>query len=759
VPGFRPAYLVALPQAARREPRAASLKPSFLPISSNSNETVNFGSLSERLTQQMPAPAGETGGDGHVLDLARREAAACADDFNLGDWFVQPGLNRVSSDGKSIHLRPQLMDVLVCLARRPGGTVHRSELLDQVWPGQFVAETALARCVAELRQALGDRAHQPVIIETIPKRGYRLIAPVTPAEARVSALPPAPARIYTFPPHVDGETERLLAPAVTPPAVADAGGSVGGAAALAVPGAGPGALRHWGRGLALLGMAGIMAVAASLWFGRAGGFTPAPIAKGGVVTLAPANRAAASSPSVPLVRAGSPSAGALHALNMGDLERERGQFAQALASYREAASLDQGFALAHARLGATYLTLQRRTDAERPLRRAYELRDRTALGDRLYITGLYFSAVMRDPLHALDAFAAWSQSSPGSVDAHVHLAGVYRQLGLWTLANDEAAAALRLAPDHVQASLALAGALAGAGRYEEASNILAGLSRRGVVTAEGRALRFDIAYATRDVATMTEEDAAARRDPAMAALLSIRRARKAMVEGRFRDSSVLWAGVRAEAAARGDLDTVSESWLAEAASRALLGERVSVAQHVGQALADVRTPSRLAQAALVLALSGRAADASRYLAEYDRLAGLDSGRDPEFVKPAQAAVAFVEKRFADVAAILEPIVPYEMGPRFECLPAFIRAHGLMGLGRADEARREFAAIVEHRGTAPLSFIRPLAYLGLGRAHATLGQLADSRRAYEEFFRLWANADQDLTLLTAARTEFAKLPQA
>jgi DNA-binding winged helix-turn-helix (wHTH) protein len=101
-------------------------------------------------------------------------------DFVLGDWTVQPGLNRLTRHGTAQHVRPQLMDVLVCLADSAGRTVHRDELLRTVWPGQTaVAESAVARCIAELRQALGDRAAAPTHIETIHKRGYRVIAPVT----------------------------------------------------------------------------------------------------------------------------------------------------------------------------------------------------------------------------------------------------------------------------------------------------------------------------------------------------------------------------------------------------------------------------------------------------------------------------------------------------------------------------------------------------------------------------------------------------
>jgi DNA-binding winged helix-turn-helix (wHTH) protein len=102
------------------------------------------------------------------------------DEFRLGDWLVEPGLCRVSRGGTSTHIRPQLMDLLVCLAQNDGRTVGQDELHANIWPGQpFLAATSLPRCIAELRHALGDRAGASAIILTVYKRGYRLIAPVT----------------------------------------------------------------------------------------------------------------------------------------------------------------------------------------------------------------------------------------------------------------------------------------------------------------------------------------------------------------------------------------------------------------------------------------------------------------------------------------------------------------------------------------------------------------------------------------------------
>lgn len=99
-------------------------------------------------------------------------------DFRLGQWLVEPSLNTVSRKGTSIHLEPKVMEVLVCLARQPGEAVPKDQLLKTVWPETFVTDDVLIRSISELRRVFEDDAHEPRIIQTIPKRGYRLIASV-----------------------------------------------------------------------------------------------------------------------------------------------------------------------------------------------------------------------------------------------------------------------------------------------------------------------------------------------------------------------------------------------------------------------------------------------------------------------------------------------------------------------------------------------------------------------------------------------------
>jgi TolB-like protein/DNA-binding winged helix-turn-helix (wHTH) protein/Flp pilus assembly protein TadD len=109
-------------------------------------------------------------------------------DFWLGDWLVQPSLNRASRGDQTVHLRAKVTDVLVYLAGQAGQVVSKEDLFAHVWKGEFVSDSALTRVVTELRQVLGDEVTRPRLLETIPKRGYRLIAEVRPAPATVAAL-------------------------------------------------------------------------------------------------------------------------------------------------------------------------------------------------------------------------------------------------------------------------------------------------------------------------------------------------------------------------------------------------------------------------------------------------------------------------------------------------------------------------------------------------------------------------------------------
>ena len=98
--------------------------------------------------------------------------------FRLGNWTVKPLESVLVGESGERRVRPRAMDVLLCLAEADGAVVEREELLRQVWGERAVSDEPLTRCIGELRKAFGDTRENPAYIGTIPKRGYRLLAPV-----------------------------------------------------------------------------------------------------------------------------------------------------------------------------------------------------------------------------------------------------------------------------------------------------------------------------------------------------------------------------------------------------------------------------------------------------------------------------------------------------------------------------------------------------------------------------------------------------
>ncbi len=93
---------------------------------------------------------------------------------------MEPAINRITIGEQTQKLQPKLIKLLCYLAERPLEMLTREQLLKEVWEREFVNDEVLSRSIALLRQALGDDARRPVFIETIPRKGYRLLLqPVT----------------------------------------------------------------------------------------------------------------------------------------------------------------------------------------------------------------------------------------------------------------------------------------------------------------------------------------------------------------------------------------------------------------------------------------------------------------------------------------------------------------------------------------------------------------------------------------------------
>jgi DNA-binding winged helix-turn-helix (wHTH) protein len=118
--------------------------------------------------------------------------APLADRFRIGDWVVEPSINRMRRGRQEARLEPKVVDLLVYLANHSNQVVSRGELEASVWEGAVVGYDTLTGAIQKLRRALGDDRAHPRYIETLSKRGYRLIAPVrarsAPSRGRLARI-------------------------------------------------------------------------------------------------------------------------------------------------------------------------------------------------------------------------------------------------------------------------------------------------------------------------------------------------------------------------------------------------------------------------------------------------------------------------------------------------------------------------------------------------------------------------------------------
>jgi class 3 adenylate cyclase/TolB-like protein/cytochrome c-type biogenesis protein CcmH/NrfG len=122
-----------------------------------------------------------------VATSLRNDARTSATRLQVGAWEVDSARNEIRRGVEAVRLEPKVVEVLLHLAIHPGEVISREELLSAVWPGVIVGDDALTQAIIKLRKAVGDDAHKPTYIETISKRGYRLIAPVEALEEGAAA--------------------------------------------------------------------------------------------------------------------------------------------------------------------------------------------------------------------------------------------------------------------------------------------------------------------------------------------------------------------------------------------------------------------------------------------------------------------------------------------------------------------------------------------------------------------------------------------
>lgn len=467
------------------------------------------------------------------------------------------------------------------------------------------------------------------------------------------------------------------------------------------------------------------------------------------------SRASLARNNVPIEEATTPSLEALKAYTEATNQRAAGHEVVAVELLERAIAIDPQFALAHTTLSSIYGGFGETGRSEEYARLAYEHRDRVSERERLFITYQYHDRVTGDQLKAREALDVWKRTYPRDYRPSNALALLHIRLGDYAAAITEAEDARNRNPLHAFPRSNLAHALRGAGRYAEARAVVEEAMGKNLQTVPMRRLLYQLAELQGDGALAQQQiDWAA--NHARSFDISGARGQVAIYHGRIAEARKLFAETMAAAAGRG-FPQVASGYAAQAAfAEVLYGYG---REPLEQARAVVKTATAFEpqlRAATVLALGGEPDEAEALVRRLRGVRSQDTLLQNAYLPVVEAAALLARKRPADAIEELRRAAPYENGIVAALLPLYVRGEARLRAGAPEEAKREFQAILSHRGADPFSPVVALAHLGLARAHARTGAIEESRAAYDALLGIWSGADGDLPILQQVRDEYAAL---
>ena len=446
---------------------------------------------------------------------------------------------------------------------------------------------------------------------------------------------------------------------------------------------------------------------------------------------------------------------ALKAFSLGVEQQSKGSYREAMPFIKRAIELDPNFANAHSNLATLYANTDQPRHAAESAARAYSLQDNVTERERLRIINFYHSYVTHDLEKSIETLEVWRLTYPREVAAPTNLSAVYAWIGQPEKSAEAARDAIRLNPNHAVPQFNLAFALTRLNRFDEARDVLERALQQKFDNSDIRYFLYMIYSIREDSAGMQRQfDWTKGRADEYVALKW--QAKTASLTGRWRESQDFWRRV-IDLAVQSDAKEIAAEYAAEAAARgAASGQCVQAKAAAMQSVKLTPQESPQPGAVLALALCGESAHAQRLMSLPSKLYPKDTRLNGLWLPTIQAAIELRRGNAQRALEQLQSASRYEVEAYY--WPQTLRAQAYLKLNRPTEAAAEYQKIIENRGQDPLSALYPLAYLGLARVAAKAGDVEKSRKAYEEFLKLWKDADGELSPLIEARREYERLMQ-
>jgi serine/threonine protein kinase/tetratricopeptide (TPR) repeat protein len=443
---------------------------------------------------------------------------------------------------------------------------------------------------------------------------------------------------------------------------------------------------------------------------------------------------------------------ALKAYSLGAEQNLKGEFLAAIPLLKHAIELDPNFASAYSSLALTYARTGQPGLAGEAARKAFELRERVSEREKLLIADQYYSKETGELNKAIEALELGLQTYPRDAEAHHNLGFRYFAIGQDEKAVKEYLEALRLNPSLGITRSTLSTSFMRLNRFEEARV----MGEQAIAQGFDNGTRnnfFNIAFINGDTGAMKQQVDWASARPGEYMHLNWQ-AGAAAFAGQLQKALEL-SNRAAELAEQrnlqegaGDIVSTNAEWAA------VLGQCQQSREDLARAAALPRTKPSYFRAGLAVALCGDASQAQLLNGEAVKRYPKNMLVNEVYLPLIRAAMEIRRSDHTQAIQILQA------GSRYESISFYyqnyLRGQAYLGNRNGAEASREFQTILDHRGWSPLSPLYPLAYLGLARAAMMQGDTTKARKAYQDFFAIWKDADSDIPVLIEAKTEYAKL---
>jgi serine/threonine protein kinase/tetratricopeptide (TPR) repeat protein len=422
--------------------------------------------------------------------------------------------------------------------------------------------------------------------------------------------------------------------------------------------------------------------------------------------------------------------------------------------YLRAIELDPNFAMAYARLGVVYGNSGQMAKANKYFAKAYELSSHASERERFYITGHYNNYVTGNLSKVIETLQEAIQTYPSQIESYVNVNAAYSLLGQYGKALPFGQKSVELQPENGIASENLVVDYLGLGRIADARTELERARKQGLDSGtEGLMTDMQVYFRQNDQQAVQNvlTEVAGRPDEFM-----VTQALAAMqqFDGQYAKAAATTQEAFEQAGRAKAPDVQAAALLLNAAARGVAGLCEGSEAVVPQALALDKSKLTQAYAVVAAGVCGNGKLVQSLTQELSTKFPDDTLIQQVYLPLAKGFVALAAGRSQEAVADAQPAKPYDAN----YAGSYLQGLAHLQLHDANRAVSAFRSAMQSPGgnlTSGVPFYAQ-AQLGLARAYTMDGDKTNAKKAYQEFFETWKNADADLPMLVAAKKEYAAL---